>query len=95
MVNLTLCVYAQRVFGVCNDDYEYRVVNVFLSRSVKVFIKKVACTPEQLVAGDFEAFSLALRDEEKVHVVLLAIEARKQAQLQYGLRAVAAFMNSR
>lgn len=36
---------------------------------------------------------LALRPEEKVQIVLLSIEARKQAELLYGLHAIMQCMN--
>lgn len=82
--------YVQRVFGVLNDDYDYREVNLFMNRATKHFCKKVACFPETITARDFREFSTVLLPEEKCHVILLACEARKQVALMYGLRAFAA-----
>lgn len=33
--------YVHRIFGICNDDYNYREVNLFLPRAVKEYVKKV------------------------------------------------------
>ncbi|KAJ0407860.1 hypothetical protein ATCC90586_007206 [Pythium insidiosum] len=80
--------YVHRIFGICHDDYDYRQVNVYLNRPTKIFIKKVACTPWKVTRSDFEHFDRTLSPSEKCHVTLLAAEARKQAGLMYGLRAV-------
>jgi hypothetical protein len=56
--------------------------------STKTFAKKVACAPETVSAADFESFARLFTPDEKVHIVLLAAEARKQAALLYGLNAV-------
>jgi sestrin 1/3 len=63
-------------------------VNVYLNRPTKIFIKKVACTPWKVSKNDFEHFDRTLSASEKCHVTLLVAEARKQAGLMYGLRAV-------
>jgi sestrin len=70
--------YVQRVFGMCNDDYDYREVNTFVNRPIKMYVKKSACFPETVTARDFASFSSLLKDSEKCHISLLAIEARKQ-----------------
>ncbi|TMW58077.1 hypothetical protein Poli38472_013551 [Pythium oligandrum] len=80
--------YVHRIFGICHDDYDYRQVNEFLNRPTKIFIKKVACTPWKVTKADFEHFDRTLSPSEKCHVTLLVAEARKQAGLMYGLRAV-------
>jgi hypothetical protein len=54
----------------------------------KTFAKKVACAPETISAADFESFATLFTPDEKVHIVLLAAEARRQAALLYGLAAV-------
>ncbi|CAH0480610.1 unnamed protein product [Peronospora belbahrii] len=80
--------YVHRIFGICHDDYDYRQVNTYLNRPTKIFLKKVACTPWKVREEDFAHFDRALSPSEKCHVVLLVAEARKQAGLMYGLRAV-------
>ncbi len=59
----------------------------------KTFAKKAACAPETLTAADFESFAGLFTPDEKVHIVLLAAEARKQAALLYGLSAVMKHMS--
>ncbi|EGZ25190.1 hypothetical protein PHYSODRAFT_485223 [Phytophthora sojae] len=80
--------YVHRIFGICHDDYDYRQVNTYLNRPTKIFLKKVACTPWKVRQEDFEHFDRTLSPSEKCHVILLVAEARKQAGLMYGLRAV-------
>lgn len=85
--------YVHRIFGICHDDYDYRQVNVYLNRPTKIFIKKVACTPWKVRREDFTHFDHTLSASEKAHVTLLVAEARKQAGLMYGLRAVMKHMH--
>ncbi|KAG1689768.1 hypothetical protein DVH05_001973 [Phytophthora capsici] len=80
--------YVHRIFGICHDDYDYRQVNTYLNRPTKIFLKKVACTPWKVRQEDFAHFDRTLSPSEKCHVILLVAEARKQAGLMYGLRAV-------
>jgi len=80
--------YVHRIFGICHDDYDYRQVNTYLNRPTKIFLKKVACTPWKVRQEDFAHFDRMLSPSEKCHVILLVAEARKQAGLMYGLRAV-------
>jgi hypothetical protein len=79
------------LFGVRNDHYDYAMVNKLLPISMKTFVKKCACYPEHVTAADFASFSL-LQDDEKVHIVFLVAEARRQAVLLFALRAVMRFM---
>ena len=80
--------YVHRLVGICNDDYEYRQVNLFLTRPIKEYTKTVCCFPETVVEEDFEKFSSSITVGEKCHVNLLILEARKQAELIYGIRAI-------
>jgi hypothetical protein len=80
--------YVHRIYGICHDDYDYRNVNIVLNRPTKAFVKKVACTPWRVTREDLEHFNETLSSSETCHVTLLAAEARKQAGLIYGLRAV-------
>ncbi|KAL7690831.1 putative sestrin [Plasmopara halstedii] len=80
--------YVHRIFGICHDDYDYRQVNTYLNRPTKIFLRKVACMPWKVRQEDFAHFDRTLSPSEKCHVILLVAEARKQAGLMYGLRAV-------
>lgn len=80
--------YVHRLFGICNDEYDYRQVNVYVPRPVKAFVKRAACVPESTTREDFSSFSAKLTVSEKVHICLLTAEARKQSSLLYALFAV-------
>jgi len=85
--------YVHRIMGVSHDDYDYREVNQILDRPLKQYIKKVACSPETISFNDFQNIGLALRVDEKCHINIIALEARKQAELLHGLHAVMMCMN--
>jgi len=87
--------YVQRLFGLLKDDYEYRDLNKFLNIKIKKFLKKVCCKPEEIEYKDWRNIGFHLREEEKCHVNLIAVEARKQAELVYGLWSVMKWENER
>lgn len=80
--------YIQRLYGVRNDHYDYARVNRFMTIATKAFAKKVACYPETITGYDLDSFTTMFTPDEKVHIVMLATEARRQAALLYGLHAV-------
>lgn len=83
--------YIHCMLGIRYDDYDYGEVSQLLGRELKLFIKTVACfpnaskTPPPLPWG-------ALTPAERVHVNLLVMEARLQAELLYALRAITQYM---
>jgi len=77
--------YTQKVYGLDYDDYNYREVNVLLSRHTKAYLKKAACVPHQLESEDFAQVDLGVTAEEMVHTMLLVMEARKESELLYWL----------
>ncbi|XP_072211443.1 sestrin-2 isoform X1 [Excalfactoria chinensis] len=84
--------YVHCVFGIRYDDYDYGEVNQLLERSLKVYIKTVACYPEKTTKRMYAQFWRHFKHSEKVHVNLLLLEARLQAALLYALRAVTRYM---
>lgn len=84
--------YIQCLYGIRYDDYDYGSVNVLLERSLKVFVKTMACHPEQTTARVYHAFWRHFRHSEKVHANLIVMEARLQAALLYTLRAITHYM---
>jgi len=80
--------YVLRLNGILQEDYEYRDINNFLNKRIKTFIKKVCCTPETIGHNDWKSVGFRFREEEKCHINLIAVEARKQAELVYGLSRV-------
>uniref|UniRef100_A0A8C5B262 Sestrin 2 n=1 Tax=Gadus morhua TaxID=8049 RepID=A0A8C5B262_GADMO len=84
--------YIHCLYGIRYDDYDYGGVNVLLERSLKVFVKTVACHPEQTTARIYHAFWRHFKHSEKVHANLIVMEARLQAALLYTLRAITHYM---
>jgi len=84
--------YTHRLFGLFHDDYNYSETNIYLTKNVKSYIKSVSCLPETVTRSDFQNVGLRLQPDELVHINLLLLESRKQAEMLYGLRAVAAHM---
>jgi len=80
------------MFGIRYDDYDYGEINQLLDRSFKVYIKTVVCTPEKVTKRMYDSFWRQFKHSEKVHVNLLLIEARMQAELLYALRAITRYM---
>ena len=86
--------YALVLFGVNNDAYEYRYVNIFLPIELKVFIKKLACWPHTVTIENVRHMGVQLAEREKIHIAILVLEAKKQAALLFALRAVKRYMQS-
>jgi len=86
--------YVMRIKGVVDDDYLYREVNTLLTKPLKSYVKTVVCYPQLVTAGLWKNF-IRIQPSEKVHICMLAMEARKQAELLYGLSAVMQFMGAR
>ncbi|KFO72444.1 Sestrin-2, partial [Cuculus canorus] len=84
--------YVHCVFGIRYDDYDYGEVNQLLERSLKIYIKTVACYPEKTTKRMYAQFWRHFKHSEKVHINLLLLEARMQAALLYALRAVTRYM---
>ncbi|XP_072102349.1 sestrin-2 isoform X3 [Mobula birostris] len=84
--------YIHCVFGIRYDDYDYGEVNQLLERSLKIYIKTVACYPEKTTKRMYVGFWRHFKHSEKVHINLLLLEARMQAALLYALRAITRYM---
>ncbi|XP_069827731.1 sestrin-2 [Dendropsophus ebraccatus] len=84
--------YIHCIYGIRYDDYDYGEVNQLLERSLKVYMKTVTCHPERLTRQMYNDFWKQFRHSEKVHLNLLLLEARLQAALLYGLRAITRYM---
>ncbi|CAJ0938728.1 unnamed protein product, partial [Ranitomeya imitator] len=88
MLRRALFNYVHCMFGIRYDDYDYGEVNQLLERSLKVYIKTVTCYPERATMRMYDGYWRQFKHSEKVHVNLLLMEARMQAELLYALRAI-------
>ena len=86
--------FTHRLYGLQHDDYDYNRIPVFLTQALKTFVRKIACAPETITKEDYELRGYGFKADEKCHIVLLAIEARRQASLLYALHSVMRFMGS-
>ncbi|KAM8952388.1 sestrin-1 isoform 2-T2 [Pelodytes ibericus] len=84
--------YVHCMFGIRYDDYDYGEINQLLDHSFKVYIKNVVCSPEKTTKRMYDSFWRQFKHSEKVHVNLLLMEARMQAELLYALRAITRYM---
>ncbi|MFT7800293.1 hypothetical protein Z043-117323 [Arapaima gigas] len=84
--------YVHCIYGIRYDDYDYGQVNQLLERNLKLYIKTVTCYPERTTHSLYEGYWRQFHHSEKVHVILLLMEARMQAELLYALRAITSFM---
>lgn len=88
--------YVLRLKGVLNDDYNYSLLNTFVKIDVKNYVKTVVCTPQNMTRGIFDLMDLiGLKESEKVHVNILAIEARYLCELLHALNAINTFATKR
>lgn len=84
--------YTHCVLGIQYDDYDYGEVNHLLERNFKLYIKAVACFPDATKASVCPLSWTSLKASEQIHVNLLIMEARLQAELLYSLRAITQYM---
>ncbi|XP_068122235.1 sestrin-2 [Hyperolius riggenbachi] len=84
--------YIHCIYGIRHDDYNYGEVNQLLERSLKLYMKTVTCHPQKVTRLLYNNFWQEFRHSEKVHLNLLLLEARLQAALLYGLRAITRYM---
>ncbi|XP_061756222.1 sestrin-3 isoform X1 [Nerophis ophidion] len=84
--------YIHCVLGIRYDDYDYGEVNQLLQRDLKPYIKALACFPDPTKTSACPLSWVPLKPSERIHVNLLVMEARLQAELLYALRAITQYM---
>ncbi|XP_055034327.1 sestrin-3 isoform X2 [Misgurnus anguillicaudatus] len=84
--------YIHCIYGIRYDDYDYGEVNRLLERGLKLYIKAVACYPDSSKTPLCPLSWSPVKASDKVHVNLLVMEARLQAELLYALRAITQYM---
>uniref|UniRef100_A0A8C9Z7T4 Sestrin 4 n=1 Tax=Sander lucioperca TaxID=283035 RepID=A0A8C9Z7T4_SANLU len=84
--------YIHCVLGIRYDDYDYGEVNQLLAQDLKLYVKAVACFPDATKTPVCPLSLAPLKTSERIHVNLLIMEARLQAELLYALRAITQYM---
>lgn len=88
--------YLHCLYGIRHDDYDYSQINQLLERKLKMFLKTVSCYPERLTGGEATTTIMkGFQQSEKVHVMVLVLEARLQAELLHGLRSLGHYLIKR
>ncbi|KAK5969517.1 Sestrin [Trichostrongylus colubriformis] len=80
--------YIHALFGIRHDDYDYAKVNTLLSREMKTFVKMAACYPHRISEDIRASVMKDFKMSEKIHVMLLIMEARLQASMLYFTRGL-------
>ncbi|XP_028139001.1 sestrin homolog isoform X3 [Diabrotica virgifera virgifera] len=86
--------YIQCLFGIRHDDYDYGEINALLERALKAFIKSATCYPDRVTKKEYDRVLREFHYSEKVHVNLMVLESRMQAELLYALRTVNRYMTN-
>ncbi|KAL7638886.1 UNVERIFIED_CONTAM: hypothetical protein RMT77_010420 [Armadillidium vulgare] len=85
--------YLQCLYGIRHDYYDYRQVNKLLEANLKTFLKMVSCFPERLLPSEHSPpLMKGFLQSEKLHVVILVVEAKLQAELLYALRSIGRYL---
>ncbi|XP_072356071.1 sestrin-1 isoform X1 [Scyliorhinus torazame] len=84
--------YIHCMFGIRYDDYDYGEINQLLDRNFKAYIKTVVCSPVMTTKRMYDSFWRQFKHSEKIHVNLLLMEARMQAELLYALTAITRYL---
>ncbi|KAH1002887.1 hypothetical protein HUJ04_008921 [Dendroctonus ponderosae] len=84
--------YIQALLGIRHDDYDYGEINALVEKSLKSFMKTACCYPERVTKKVYDRVMREFEHSEKVHVNLMVLESRMQAELIYALRTVNRYM---
>jgi len=85
--------YIQCLWGIRHDDYDYAEVNDLLHRNLKKYIKTASCYPEHCIKSEYDSIMQDFNTSEKVHMLLLAGEAKVQSSMLYAMKAVSMHFN--
>lgn len=84
--------YIHCLFGMYHDDYDYGEIDHLLEKNLKWYIKAATCLPEHIAHRNYRSFMKEFFHSEKVHINVMVLEARLQAELLYSLRAISCHM---
>ena len=79
--------FVHRYFGLFHEDFSYRTMGKLLSAPLQAFMLRV-CEGRGMEAEEWALPGFELTESEKVHVALIVMEARRQAELIYAMHAV-------
>ena len=82
-------VFVERYMGVYRDDFNYKNIGKLLSQPLQQFIVRV-CEGVGMTTEEWSLVGFELTEAEKVHIALIVMEARRQAELLYAMQALVA-----
>jgi sestrin 1/3 len=81
--------YIHSLYLIRHDDYNYYGIETLLSSSIRHYLLRVTVAPHTVTQDHLDMEDMQLFTHgEKVHLNLLAMDARVQASLLYALRAI-------
>ncbi|KAL3316708.1 Sestrin-1 [Cichlidogyrus casuarinus] len=85
----------QSYFGIFHDDFDYERIGIFVTDKQRVFLKRCATRPYEIGVKQerysYTSLMPVFNASEVVHVMLMMMEARRQACLLYATRAIYKF----
>ena len=75
--------YCMRIHGLIDKYFNYENINTYLHREYKAFAKKIMCDPRSVSYQDYAEISSVLSPEDRCHLCILVMEAKKRVELIY------------
>ena len=89
---LSLVTYVEKIYGMCDETFDYSKTNHYLvSKEFKGIIKNITCFPDRV---DFSKGGMFFTEQDKLHIVLLSSMAKQRAQLTYLAKLVNEMKNN-
>lgn len=79
--------YLMNIHGLVDKYYNYTNVNLFLHKDLKTTLKKVMTEPQRVEIKDFEDMP-AMYAEDKAHICILVMEAKKRTELIFATKVL-------
>merc|ERR1712130_240338 len=83
----------QSLCGLSRSDWNKERIFKYLDHTARRFLTKLIIQPDEITFSDRSWRGHIYSDHEKVHIVLLVMNARRQAALLHALHAIKTFRN--
>lgn len=80
--------YIELIHGYEHVDFEYKRINTLLRKELKLAVKTMGSTPQNLTFSMLNKFPIEFKTYEICHIALLVMEAKFQIELMYGFFAL-------
>ncbi|CAG5080816.1 Oidioi.mRNA.OKI2018_I69.PAR.g9712.t1.cds [Oikopleura dioica] len=79
--------YTQCLLSIMSDDCPYHHLEKLIDDEMRDYLKNLVFRPKRVTKAQYDNFLSGLTHDEKVHVNLISLEARFQAELMFSIRA--------